>query len=222
MNPPWPPSGGPEGRQQDSQEQRKIFGLALLSGWLLFVLSAGVFTAAGLLDAAPPQASLETGSQTPAAIHTAAAQRAPRERLPVAVRIPAIGVEVSLVGLGLNDDGTLEVPTDFDTVGWYVHGPAPGEVGPAVLAGHVDSHSGPAAFFRLSEVRAGDEIFVDHDDGTTSRFLSERVERHPKEKFPTEEVYGDRAAPELRLVTCGGVFDRATGHYRDNVVVWAS
>ena len=141
---------------------------------------------------------------------------------PTGVRMPAIDLVVSLERIGLDGDGALEVPSRFTTAGWYVHGPRPGDLGPAVIAGHVDSHSGPAAFFDLGQLEAGDEVFVDYEDGTTTSFVVQRVERHPKAAFPTDDVYGDTKGPELRLITCGGSFDQSTGHYRDNVIVWAS
>jgi hypothetical protein len=142
---------------------------------------------------------------------------------PVDVRIPAIGVAApQIVALGLDSAGAMEVPTDFDAVGWYRHSPSPGELGPAVLAGHVDSREGgPAVFFRLAELTPGDEVRVGRSDGTTAVFVVERVERYAKHAFPTLQVYGDLDHAGLRLITCGGRFDRSTGHYEDNVVAYA-
>jgi LPXTG-site transpeptidase (sortase) family protein len=133
-------------------------------------------------------------------------------------------VDSELVSLGLNPDGTLAVPTgpDYDKAAWYNGSPTPGSLGPSVLEGHVDSAAnGPSVFYRLGEVKAGDSIEVDSLDGTTSTFTVSRVEVYPKDAFPTMEVYGDTERPELRLITCGGDFDPATGHYRDNTVVYA-
>ena len=126
-----------------------------------------------------------------------------------------------MVPLGLEPTGALEVPEDFHQAGWYRHGPLPGDVGPAVVAAHVDSYRGPAAFFRLSEVRPGDEVEVEYADGTLLRFVAERVERHSKDAFPTERVYRNVPHPELRLISCGGEFDRSARSYRDNIIVWA-
>jgi hypothetical protein len=140
---------------------------------------------------------------------------------PERLEIPAIGVDAPVIDLGLNADGTLEVPTDFDETGWWTGGPAPGEVGPAVIVGHVDSKDGPAVFFRLAELEPGDEIIVTSGD-TRTTFTVESREQHPKDAFPTDRVYrddDDRVA--LRLITCGGEFNRSTGHYRDNVVIYA-
>lgn len=141
---------------------------------------------------------------------------------PVRVRVPGIGVDSPLERLGVDPAGALETPADYGRAGWFDGGPAPGDVGPAVLAGHVDSTAGPAVFWRLRDLAAGDEVLVDRADGTTVRFTVTRVERHPKDAFPTDEVYGPTPGPQLRLVTCGGEFDRSARSYRDNVVVFAS
>jgi hypothetical protein len=145
----------------------------------------------------------------------------PRGAQPEAVVIPAIGVSSPLVRLGLQPDRRMEVPEDYAVAGWYTGGPRPGDRGPAVIAGHVDSKRGPAVFYRLGELRQGDLIVVGYPGRAEARFRVERTERHPKRSFPTARVYGDTAGPALRLVTCGGSFDRASGHYRDNVIVFA-
>lgn len=142
--------------------------------------------------------------------------------VPKRVEVPAIGVSASVIRLGLNTDGTLEVPQDYSLTGWWSEGVAPGENGPAVIVGHVDSHTGPAVFFRLQDVTAGDTIKVAGRAGRTLRFAIDRVEQHPKDRFPTERVYGDTSLPTLRLITCGGEFDGSSGHYLDNVIVFAS
>jgi sortase (surface protein transpeptidase) len=142
---------------------------------------------------------------------------------PVRLEIPSIGVDSSsLVDLGKQADGSLEVPVDYGQPGWFTGGPAPGQFGPAVIAGHVDSRSGPGIFYRLGELRAGETVSVTREDGTVAEFLVDRVERYPKDAFPTVEVYGDTTQrSELRLITCGGEFDTGTGHYVDNVVAYA-
>jgi sortase (surface protein transpeptidase) len=138
------------------------------------------------------------------------------------VRIPSIDVETSMIELGLLPDGSLEAPEDFDVAGWYAAGPEPGEPGPSVIAGHVDSQHGPAVFYRLRELQPGAEVKVQAEDGTSVDFRVERIEMHPKDAFPTEAVYADTPGPTLRLITCGGEFDRDEGSYRDNVVVFAT
>ncbi|WP_241175706.1 class F sortase [Modestobacter sp. KNN46-3] len=144
---------------------------------------------------------------------------------PVSVGIPTIGVTSDLLRLGLNDDGTVEVPPlgPDDQAGWYERGPAPGDAGPAVLLGHVDSaEHGPGIFFDLGALQPGDEVEVARADGTVAVFAVDRVERHPKDDFPTIEVYGDTADAQLRLITCGGDFDSAVRSYEDNVIAFAT
>jgi Sortase domain len=140
---------------------------------------------------------------------------------PVRVRVPSIAVDSDLSRLGVDASGALVPPSDFAEAGWFAAGTVPGDVGPAVLAGHVDSRTGPAVFYRLHEVAAGAEVLVDREDGTTARFVVTAVGRYPKAAFPTAEVYGPTPDAELRLITCGGDFDRAARSYVDNVVVYA-
>ena len=141
---------------------------------------------------------------------------------PDRVRIPSIGVDAPVGPLALEPSGKLAAPTDFAATGWYEAGPEPGEPGPAVIAGHVDDHTGPAVFFRLEELRAGDEVLVDRVDGSTATFVVTRVETYPKDEFPTDEVYGKTTDPQLRLITCGGDFDRKAHSYLSNEVVYAT
>ncbi|MEN3609980.1 class F sortase [Plantactinospora sp. ZYX-F-223] len=148
-----------------------------------------------------------------------ASRRAPTGA-PTRVRIPRIRVDAALTRLRLDRSGRLGTPRDFAEAGWYAAGTAPGDVGPAVLAGHVDSTTGPAVFARLSELRPGDRVEVRRGD----RWIPFRVtgaSRHAKDAFPTDAVYGPTPGPELRLITCGGAFDRPSRHYRDNLVVFA-
>jgi len=190
---------------------------------------AAVITAAGLLgvvlpadrQASPPP---ERGPLPPvlAARHPGEREReAKRRPVPTSIEIPAIGVRARLVPLGLDADGTLEVPTRSGDAGWWIGGSRPGERGPAVIAGHVDSRTGPAVFYRLSQLRAGDRIAVEGRDGSRIRFVVRRSQRFPKTRFPTARVYGPTRGATLRLITCSGAFDRATGHYLDNTVVFA-
>ena len=141
--------------------------------------------------------------------------------LPVSLTIPAIGVQTSLIHLGLASDGTLQVPSSTTVAGWYTGSPRPGAVGSAVIAGHVDSYAGPAVFFRLKLLHAGDPVYVKRADGTLAVFRVTSVQQYSKDQFPTVSVYGPVPDAELRLITCGGTFDPATGHYLSNVVVSA-
>ena len=140
---------------------------------------------------------------------------------PVSIRIPAIGVDARVVAVGLGPDRSMEVPP-VDLAGWYEPGPRPGEAGPAVIVGHVDSRRGPAVFFRLNRLRPGDRIVVGRARGGARSFVVERVERQAKQALPVARIWNPTRRPVLRLITCGGSFDRATGHYRDNVVVYAN
>ncbi|WP_231640118.1 class F sortase [Micromonospora sp. NRRL B-16802] len=139
---------------------------------------------------------------------------------PTRVRVPRIDIDSPLTVLGLDSAGALVPPADFDTAGWYGGGPAPGDTGPAVLAGHLDSRRGPAVFARLDELRPGDLVQV-WRGGQQLSFRVTGSLRTRKDDFPTALVYGPTPGAELRLVTCGGDFDRRRGHYRDNVVVFA-
>ncbi|MDP9407859.1 MAG: class F sortase, partial [Actinomycetota bacterium] len=169
--------------------------------------------------APPPPPPAVAAPTTPPA---AGAETSPVPVEPTAVRIPSIGVTSPLVDLGLTADGALDVPEDFDLAGWFELGTVPGDPGPAVVAGHVDSRSGPAVFYRLRELSPGDLVEVDRSDGAVARFRVDRVEQYPKARFPTAAVYGPAPGAQLRLITCGGVFDRSVAHYRDNVVVYAT
>ena len=140
---------------------------------------------------------------------------------PVRLVIPAIGVATRLVRLGLEPDGGMAVPGDFGRAGWFSGGPAPGEAGPAVIAGHVDSRTGPAVFYRLRELRPRQVVLVERADGTRLRFVVEQARSYPKTGFPTAAVFGPVPSAALRLITCAGDFDRARGSSRDNLVVFA-
>lgn len=139
---------------------------------------------------------------------------------PARIAIPAIDVRSDLQRLG-RADGGIAVPDAWDVAGWYTPGAKPGQAGPAVILGHVDSRDGPAIFYRLRELAPGDNITVTRTDGTRVTFAVDRIERHAKARFPTDDVYLPTLRPALRLVTCDGAFDRARGHYRDNLVVFA-
>ncbi len=186
---------------------------------LAFALTACATPSAGKV-ASPAQPSTVTSV---AVVPSTAAAVPPLHRAhPATLEIPAIGVRTGrITELGLAGDGSLQVPHDAITTGWFTGGPAPGEVGPAVLAAHVDYKKVPGVFVRLKELKSGDEAIVHREDGVTAVFTVYAVERHPKASFPTEKVYGDTAAPELRLITCGGDFDSSTGNYLDNVVAYA-
>ncbi|MCZ2850943.1 class F sortase [Modestobacter sp. VKM Ac-2978] len=184
--------------------------------------------------AAPSQGESSTATATPtpsapgavaAPAESAAPDPGEQVAQPVSVSIPTIEVTSDLLRLGLNDDGTVEVPPlgPDDQAGWYQRGPAPGAIGPAVLLGHVDSaEHGPGVFFELGALQPGDEVEVARADGTVAVFAVDRVERHAKDDFPTIAAYGDTPDAQLRLITCGGDFDSAARSYEDNIIAFAT
>ncbi|MFB9965074.1 class F sortase [Sinosporangium siamense] len=140
---------------------------------------------------------------------------------PVRLRIPAIGVTTKVIALRLDAKGKLVAPKRYDVAGWNRRGPEPGERGAAVIAGHVDSKSGPAVFYRLRQLRSGDKVHVDRADGTTVTFRVSELARYSKSRVPSRTVYGATKDAQLRLITCGGSFDSEKRSYRDNIVVFA-
>jgi hypothetical protein len=180
------------------------------------VVPSGPVEAGGGPPAGPPPGMTPTAAPEAGIAPTAAAV-AP----PVRVRIPTVGIDGPLRGVGLDATGALVPPSDVGTAGWFRGGPVPGETGPAVLAGHVDGGGVPGLFARLGEVVVGDAVLVEGADGRTHRFTVTAVNRYPKSAFPTAEVYGTAVGPELRLITCGGAFDATRRSYADNVVVRA-
>ncbi|HEX6521586.1 MAG TPA: class F sortase [Streptosporangiaceae bacterium] len=144
---------------------------------------------------------------------------------PVRVDIPAIGVHSKLLHLGVNADGTIQVPpleTSADLAAWYKYSATPGQNGTSVIEGHVDDRRGPAVFFRLGALRPGDAIEVTLADGVTAVFHVTGVREFRKSGFPANTVYGPARYPALRLITCGGAFDYATSHYLSSTVVFAA
>jgi sortase (surface protein transpeptidase) len=156
-------------------------------------------------------------------VATSARAKAVRRQMaiPGHISIPAIGVSAAVIPLHLNRNHTLQVPSDFAQTGWFLGGPEPGETGAAVVAGHVDSRSGPAVFYRLRALLPGDRIRLSLRDRTVVRFEVTGTKAVPKKRFPSRLVYRRTARPTLRLITCDGAFDRSTGHYVDNYIVFA-
>jgi sortase (surface protein transpeptidase) len=146
-------------------------------------------------------------------------KRVPR---PVELTIPRIRVSTPLEKLGRTPKGTLQVPDSTTIAGWYTGSPRPGEIGSAIIAGHIDSTSGPGVFFRLRLLRPGNLVYVRRADRTLAVFRVTGEHMYPKNEFPTEQVYGPVVDAELRLITCGGAFDPTTGSYLSNVVVYAT
>jgi len=141
---------------------------------------------------------------------------------PVALVVPALGLDVRLDGLRTDREGALQVPEDPSSAGWYVDGPAPGDLGPAVLAGHLDSRAGPGVFAGLLTLQPGQSLDVRRADGTLAEFVVDEVSTFAKRDFPTSRVYQGDGRASLRIITCGGAFDADTGRYRSNTIVFAS
>jgi sortase (surface protein transpeptidase) len=158
------------------------------------------------------------GPQDPTANKTLATAA---DATPVSVHIPSIHVDANLEDLHKDAAGALEPPTEWNDAGWFSDGVVPGHVGPAVIAGHVDSLTSAAIFYDLDELAAGDQVMVSMSDGTTLTFTVRSSQQAAKNAFPTSDVYGTTPTPELRLITCGGTFDKTAGHYTDNLIVFA-
>ncbi len=212
-------------RRSPGRSSRRLVAVAALGAGLLAagVGAAGLATSAlspahaTPLPARPTPIPAPTGRTVlPASLTTG--QQAAR---PTWLSIPSLGIRTKLIHLGVNSDGTLQVPKRTTVAGWYTGSPRPGTVGSAVIAGHVDSRTGPGIFFWLRTLHRGDRIYVGRADGTMAVFTVTRVKKFAKDEFPTAAVYGPVPDSELRLITCGGVFDRSLGSYLSNVVVFA-
>jgi len=201
-------------------------GLRVLSVGLLAIALFGLATQdrserlldAAVVERANPDSDVNNAGSTPT---PAVEDLSVEDVYPVRVRVPGIGVDAAVTDLGLTPEGTLEVPENFDVTGWYTGRSLPGEIGPSVVVGHVDSHSGPAVFFHLRDLEPGSLIQVERSDGLVAWFRVSGVDLVGKDEFPTDEVYGSTALPTLRLVTCGGDFDRSVRSYRGNLIVFA-
>jgi sortase (surface protein transpeptidase) len=208
----------------DVPERHRLTTRTACSYLLALLMLGGCAAGDGSDVSAPPAAPASaTPSLTPHSnLSTYRSTRTHSETaLPVRLRIPTIEVDTGLQSLGLASDQSIEVPHELSVAGWWEGGPRPGQVGPAVILGHV-SRKAPAVFSRLHTLQRGDEILVDRADGTTARFVVTGQGTYQKVAFPSDLVYYPTLEPELRLVTCGGPIDRATGHYRENVVVFAA
>lgn len=203
---------------------------ALIAGLLLVAI--------GMRDERPPEPSaaratistpVPTPVSTPPATPSPSSSASPAVRPslppanPVRVVIPAAGVDAPLTRLGLDDKGALRPPPahETDLAGWYGDGTVPGEVGTAIVAGHVDTPLGPGVFYGLGSLTRGDTVAVVREDLRTAVFTVDAVEVHDKSSFPDDKVYGSSDRPELRVITCGGGYSESTG-YLGNVVVYAT
>jgi LPXTG-site transpeptidase (sortase) family protein len=204
-------------RQLDSSRTVSSAVLLVLGSALLAVPAAGALTAAPAPDSGH---NILEGVTRPVAPEPVREKSIPAPVDPQRLVIDTIGIAADVERVGLAGDGTLVTPTDVANVGWYSGSSRPGDKGPAVIVGHVDSAHGPAVFARLAELQAGDVVTVENGGEAALSFAVSTVTRHPKESFPAEAVYGASPDAELRLITCGGRYDQETG-YTENVVVSA-
>ena len=217
----------------------------LLMGWAVVLLGAAIAAAAvlaphhddSLLPLVSPdlsasstvgQASESSSPSAPAqspeptaAVTTDKPAASLGRSTPLRLRIPGIGVDSPLMQLGLLTDGSLQVPPSGFPAGWFAGAPTPGEIGPAIIAGHVDWNGRPAVFYELRKMSVGDEVDVMRSDGKLAEFRVTRVARFAKDAFPSELVYGNINHAGLRLITCGGSFNRQARSYTDNIIVFA-
>lgn len=191
-----------------------ILGLTGVAYFGLNLQAPANITLVGSTSAAPAPVSTQTADVVRTKV-------LPRSE-PLSLQIPTINLDTALTPVGLQQSGSIAMPDGFNIAGWYTQGPTPGELGPAVVVGHVDSTQGIAIFWRLRELVPGDTIYVGRQDGTTATFRVDRLQQYSQDQFPTTEVYGNIDHAGLRLITCGGTFNTETHHYSDNTVVYAS
>jgi hypothetical protein len=214
----WPQTGQalpPPVRTSPRARAAGAIGILLIMGGI-----AAIIVAIGAQIHAPQPALSAAGATGPTA-------RGPsvKRSLPVSIAIPAIGVDSRLLRLGVNANGTIQVPSLNVTPGqaaWYKYSATPGQLGVSVIEGHVDTYHGPAVFFRLGGLRPGDIVKVRLADGVTTVFRITGVRQYLKSKFPAKTIYGATRYAALRLITCGGAFDYATGHYLSSTVAFAA
>jgi hypothetical protein len=193
-----------------------LAGVSLVFGGAIAMLVAALTQQHAPAPAASAAGKIGPGGTRGPALH---------QSMPVSVAIPAIGVQSRLLHLGRNQDGTMQVPnliTSADEAAWYKYSVTPGQIGTAVIEGHVDSYQGPAVFFRLGAVRPGNHVNVTLADGITAVFRVTGVREYAKAEYPANTIYAPADYAALRVITCGGDFDTATGHYLGSVVVFAS
>jgi sortase (surface protein transpeptidase) len=201
--------------------------LARLGRHALGVAAAAAIASAALTGCSSGSGGTPNGSGSqPAASQAAAKSTKPfgDRSVPTRLSIPKLKVNAPIEQVGLAPDGTVQTPALDETnmTGWYKHGPTPGQKGPAVILGHVDTaKTGPSVFFKLRSLKAGDKVTVQRKNGSAATFIVQHLQDASKKQFPTKKVYGDLSYSGLRLITCGGKFDRAKGSYEDNEIVFA-
>jgi len=221
----WTSRHLPWRRRSSPRSPRRLVAVAALGAGLLAVGvgAAGLATSAlSPVHAAPlPPRPAPIPAPTERTVLPATLATGPPAARPTWLSIPSLAIRTRLIHLGLNRNGTLQVPSSTTVAGWYTKSPRPGTIGSAIIAGHVDSRTGPGIFFWLRTLHRGDRIYVGRADGTMAVFTVTKVRKFAKDEFPTKAVYGPVPDAELRLITCGGIFDRSLGRYLSNVVVFA-
>ncbi len=205
-----------------------------MTGGIALVVIGGASVAVGVIarQSGPPTppsgglvaAGYSSGAQAPAQASPALVSSTLDNSPATHLSFPRMRIDTELMVLDVDDAGEVRVPPDDPgaPAGWYGRGSSPGEIGPTVILGHVDTRTGPGVFYGLGATRIDDRVSVTRMDGRVAHYTVTRVVSYPQDAFPTEEVYGDTAGSELRLITCGGRFDRAKGGYLDNIVVYGT
>lgn len=214
-------AGAPDPGARSSRVLRWAVASALLGALLIYNSATGAGTA--LPAPTAPQPGAAASGAAPGTTSSGPAVPALPHSEPTRLSIPDIGVNAPFVPLTLDAAGKLNAPPENNNnlVGWYADGPTPGEPGNAIVAGHVDTTTGPAVFLLLSLLKPGSTAEITRADRTVVTFRVDSVETFAKDKFPDQRVYGDTPDPQLRIITCGGSYDHAKKDYRDNVVVFA-
>ncbi|MFD9124552.1 class F sortase, partial [Kitasatospora sp. NPDC059571] len=211
---PPPPRAAPP---RTTTWRRTAAALAITAGTALAVAGAMGLES----DGSRPAAGTDRGT-LPATRASGPSGTARPEAAPVRLRIPGLGLDSPLVDLQVQQDGHLAAPDDPEEIGWWSDGPRPGEDGAAIIVGHLDSLTGPAAFYNLASLQPGDTVAVDRSDHSSVTFTVQALRQYDKDRIPDDQVYASDGPPQLRLITCGGTYDRAQHEYRDNLVVYAA
>jgi sortase (surface protein transpeptidase) len=200
----------------------------LVTGLIMLAIGGAVVLHAVTGRVSQPPASAQeipatVGTAVPFPVNRSAVHRALPPSTPVQIEIPVLGVKAPVMRLGQNSNGTVQVPPldNHNLTGWYEGSVTPGADGSSVILGHVDNYTGPSVFFSIKNLHAGNEVDVVRANGSVAAFAVDGVQKVAKAQFPTSDVYGNAPYPSLRLVTCGGPFDAASGEYVDNIVVYA-
>lgn len=204
-------------RKQTKLSKKARIIITVVSAFLAILGFSLIFQGSNQNDALIQNPVLPTNSLTPQSDGYVLSQSTPTR-----IIIPKIGVDTSFVDLGLAPNNEIEIPKKYDEVGWYIHGPTPGEFGPAVILGHVDSYLGPGVFYSLGQLNPGDTVNIERSDGTVAKFRVDKLERYKQSNFPTSLVYGNIDHAGLRLITCSGSYDRNLKRYDSNLIVYAS